>query len=116
MKQYSLDLRERLVGALDAGFRPAEAAHYFGVTTRTMSRWHQRRRMVGSAAALPRPGRTPKIGPERYPAVRAQAEAFPDATLIEHCERWFAATGVHVSQATMSRLFAKLGITHKKRP
>jgi transposase-like protein len=72
MKQYSTDLRERLVGALDAGFRPTEAAQYFGVTTRTMSRWRQRRRLAGTTAPLPRPGRTPKIAPERDSALRAR--------------------------------------------
>jgi transposase len=116
MKQYPTDLRERLVGALDAGFRPTEAAQYFGVTTRTMARWRQRRRLAGSAAPLPRTGRPPKIGPERYPALRAHAAAFPDATLADQCDRWATATGVRVSQATMSRLFAKRGIAHKKRP
>ncbi len=116
MKQYGADLRERLVGALDAGLRPTQAAQYFGVTTRTLSRWRQRARLVGSSAPRPRPGRAPKISPKRYPAMRAQVAAFPDATLAEHAERWEAATGVRVSVATLSRLFAKLDLTHKKDP
>lgn len=116
MKQYSADLRERLVGAVDAGLRPTQAVEFFGVTARTLSRWRRQRRLAGSTAPRLRPGRTPKIGPERHPALRAQVAAFPDATLAEHAERWEAATGVRVSVATLSRLFAKLGLTHKKRP
>ena len=33
MKQYSADLRERLLGAIDAGFPQAEAARLFGVVS-----------------------------------------------------------------------------------
>jgi len=31
MKQYSADLRERLLGAIDAGLPQAEAARLFGI-------------------------------------------------------------------------------------
>lgn len=64
---------------------------------------------------MPRRGRTPKILVDQHPALRAQVAAHPDATLAEHAERWLAATGVRVSPATLSRLFARLRITHKKR-
>ncbi|HEV2129002.1 MAG TPA: helix-turn-helix domain-containing protein [Thermomicrobiales bacterium] len=39
MKQYSVDLRERLLVATDAGLSQAEAARIFGVGTSTISRW-----------------------------------------------------------------------------
>jgi transposase len=58
MKQYPADFRDRLLRALDAGLARAEAARTFGVTERTMRRWQQRRREMGTVAAQPRPGRS----------------------------------------------------------
>ena len=87
MKQYSADLRERLLGAIDAGLPQAEAARLFGVGLSTIKRWRQRRQETGGVAASPRPGRSRRIGPEAEPALVAQVRAAPDATLAEHCAR-----------------------------
>jgi len=114
VKQYSADLRERLLGALDAGLGQAEAARLFGVGESTLKRWRRRRRQTGSAAPAPRPGRRPRIGPEAAPALVAQVRAAPDATLAEHCAAWERGRGVRVSTATMSRALRRLGWRLKK--
>jgi transposase len=114
MKQYSADLRERLLWAIDAGLSHAEAARLFGVSTTTIKRWKRRRRDNGSVAAQVRPGRTPLIGPEQRAALEAQLRATPDATLAEHCAVWERARGVRVSEATMSRTVTRLGWPLKK--
>jgi len=116
MKQYSTDLRERLLGAIDAGLPHAEAARFFGVCGGTIRRWRQRQRTMGSMAARPRPGRTPRIGAEQTARLRAQVATHPDATLAAHCVRWEAEQGIAVSVATMSRVIRRLGITVKKSP
>src|SRR5215203_1502697 len=116
MKQYSVDLRERLLGAIDAGLSQAEASRLFGVGTSTISRWRQQRRDTGSLAPKARPGRRPAIGPEHGDALQAQVAADPDATLAAHCTRWAEAHGVTLSVATMSRAIRRLGITLKKSP
>ena len=64
MKQYSADLRERLLGAIDAGLPQAEAARLFGVGLSTVKRWRQRRDETGAVTASPRPGRRRRIGRE----------------------------------------------------
>ena len=115
MKQYSVDLRERLLRAIDAGLPQAEAARLFGVGTTTIKRWKRRRRERGTPAPRPRPGRPPTIGPDRRAALEAQVRAAPDATLAEHCDRRAADRGVRVSPSTMSRALAKLGWPLKKR-
>jgi len=112
----SSDLRERVLAAVDAGRPMTEIVDWFGVSSRSVHRWQSWRRARGGVATLPRGGRTPKIAPARQPALRAQVGAHPDATLAEHAERWEEATGVRVSPSTLSRLFAKLRITLKKRP
>lgn len=116
MKQYSVDLRERLLSAIDAGLRQAEASRLFGVGTRTITCWRTRRATTGTVAPTPRAGRPPMIGPERAAALRTQVAASPDATLAEPCQRWAADHAVAVSVATMSRAIRRLGITVKKSP
>jgi transposase len=116
MKQYSVDLRERLLGAIDAGLSQAEAARLFGVGTATIERWRRRQRESGSLAPRPRPGRPRCIAPQHGAALTAQVHAHPDATLAEHCAQWEATQGVRVSEATMSRALARLGWPLKKSP
>ncbi|MGH8571554.1 MAG: helix-turn-helix domain-containing protein [Gammaproteobacteria bacterium] len=116
MKQYSGDCRERLLGAIDAGLPLAEAARLFRVCPSTIRRWQHRQRRTGTVAALPRPGRTPRIGPEQATALAAQVATHRDATLAAHCARWAAAHGGRLSVATMSRAIRRLGITVKKSP
>lgn len=116
MKQYSADLRERLVGAIDAGLPLAEGARIFGVCPSTIRRWRQRQRTTGTVTARLRPGRPPRIGRTQALALQTQVAAHPDATLAQHCAWWEAEQGVHVSVATMSRVIRRLGITVKKSP
>jgi transposase len=116
VKQYSVDLRERLLRAIDAGLSQAEAARRFGVGATTIKRWKRLRRERGTPAPRPRPGRPPTIGPDERAALEAQVRAAPDATLAAHCDRWAADRGVRVSPSTMSRALAKLGWPLKKRP
>jgi transposase len=116
MKQYSADLRERLLGAIDAGLPQAEAARLFGVCPSTITRWRRRLRRTGTVAASPRPGRTPRIGPAQAATLQAQVAASPDATLAAHCAQWAAEHCVQVSVATMSRVIRRLDITLKKSP
>jgi transposase len=114
VKQYSADLRERLVGAIDAGLPQAEAARLFGIGVSTIKRWRRRRRETGVVAARSRPGRRPQIDPAAMPRLIAQVRAAPDATLAEHCTRWEAATGIRVSRSTMSRALQRADWPLKK--
>ncbi len=114
MKQYSVDLRERRLRALDAGLSSAEATRLFGVSSATLQRWRRRQRLTGAVAASPRPGRPRRIERGQEAALLAQVRAAPDATLREHCAWWAAEQGVAVSEATMSRALARLGWPLKK--
>src|SRR5215213_2790185 len=83
VKQYSVDLRERLLRAIDAGLSQAEAVRLFGVGTATIARWRWRQRERGSVAPWPRQGRPRRIGRAQERALLAQVRALPDATLRE---------------------------------
>jgi len=114
-RAYSLDLRERLLRARDAGLSAAEVERTLGVSQSTQRRW--RRRVAAKTGLVPRtsPGRPRAIGVDDEKTLRAQVSAHPDATLAAHCDRWAAAQGVRVSTATMSRALARLGLPLKKR-
>jgi transposase len=114
MRPYSLDLRERIVRAVEAGATQVAVAEAFSVGRATVQRYVAQRRR-GSLAPRPIPGRAARIGAAQGPALRAQLDATPDATLAEHCGRWAGDQGVRVSVATMQRAIARLGWTRKKR-
>ena len=114
MKQYSSDLRERALRQVDAGRAVGEVAELFGVHRTTLLRWRWQRER-GEVGPRPRPGRPPTIGRAQHPALLAQVQATPDATLAEHCATWGATTGVPVSMATMCRALQRLDWSLKKR-
>ena len=115
MKAYSVDLRERVLAAVDGGMGRGEAVRVFGVSLATIKRYLRRRRETGGLAPSPRRG-LPSV---KLAALRVglvpQLEAHPDATLVEHCRLWEAEHGMAVSEATMSRAITALGWTRKKR-
>src|SRR5438067_9308378 len=114
MRAYSVDLRERVVGAVEAGAPQTVAARTFGVGRATVRRWLDRQQRTGGLAPSRRPGAAPAIGPDEAPALRDQVAAAPDATLAEHCEAWAGARGVRLSVSAMHRTLRRLGITRKK--
>jgi transposase len=115
VRAYSVDLRERIVAAVDAGQAREAVARRFGVSLTTVGNYLRLRRATGGLAPRPRRGDQPAIGAGRYPALVAQLEAAPDATLEERCARWAATTGQAVSVSTMWRTIARAEWTYKKR-
>src|SRR3954469_8711312 len=109
MRAYSMDLRERIVAAVDAGLPQAQAAERFGVSLRTVERYLSRRRRSGSLAATEQ-----RHGPERTVSRGLQASlpgplyAVADATLAEHVAAFIAAGGQRVSLSAMSRAISGL--------
>lgn len=114
MRAYSLDLRQRIIVALEAGQPVGEVASRFAVSSRTVRRYRQRWRDEGSVSARTSPGRPPLILPEQHEALRALVLAMPDATLSDYCQHWAGATGVVVSEATLCRVLQNLELTRKK--
>ena len=111
---YSLDLRERVVTATEQGMTIPQAAALFQVSDATIERWRRRARETGELMPRTSPGRPRAIPGEWEADVRAQLDLMPDATLVQHCQRWQATHGVKVSPATMCRTLQRLGWTLKK--
>ena len=104
-----MDLRERVVAAVDAGMTQLQAAALFGVSLRTVERYLARRRAIGSLAATEqRHGREPTVRRRLLAWLPARLAAAADATLAEHVAAFVAAGGQPVSLASMSRAIASL--------
>ena len=97
MRAYSMDLRERVVAAVDAGMTQEQAAATFRVSVNTVARYLARRRDTGSLA--PTPYRHGPV-PEKKQRLPARLTVAADATLAEHTAAFTADEGVVVSRAT----------------
>lgn len=112
---YSLDLRERVLAAVDRGLSRTQIAQQFQVGRATITNWVTLRRDRGSLAAQSSPGRPRTIGVAEAEGLRAQLTAQPDATLPEHVRLWtLQHPNASLSTATMSRAIQRLGWTRKK--
>jgi transposase len=116
MKAYSQDLRQRVLRAIDAGQSQAEVAQMFAVSLATIKRYLKQRRETGHVLPKAIPGRPARKGAVLQTHLRAQLEAYPDATREEHCRLFQATHGIQVSTASISRARAALNWTRKKRP
>ena len=106
-----MDLRERVVAAVDGGMSQEQAAVVFGVSVNTVGRYLARRRDIGSLApTMQRHGPEPKKKQRLHAWLPARLEVAADATLAEHAVAFAAAEGVEVSLATMSRAIADLPV------
>ncbi len=116
MKAYSVDLRERVVAAVNKGLSKQAVAETYGVGLATVKRWVARRKRGPDDDLAPRtpPGPGPSIGPEHAQALTAQLEANPTATTEKHAELWNEAHGTRLSQWTLGRAIRRLGWTRKK--
>jgi transposase len=115
MKAYSMDLRAKVLRAVDQGYTREEVVKFLGVSQATIKRYLKQRRETGSVAPKPIPGRSPKkLGPLQAELV-AQLQAHDDLGLEEQCGLWEQSHGVRVSTATMSRAIKRVGWTRKKR-
>lgn len=117
MKAYSIDLRQRIVLAVERGEdSQAEVAAQYDVSLSSVERFVRQWRTTESVAPSSEP-RGPKRKLEPYGAwLRAEVKRQPDATLAELCERLARAHGVEVHSSLMWRELQILALPLKKVP
>jgi transposase len=111
MAAYSMDLRARVVRALDSGLRPEAVAARYEVSRAWVYRLAQRRRDTGSIA--PRKQtifRRRSLTSDQEMRLVALITARPDATLIELQH----ALPTRAALSTLWRTIDRLGLTVKK--
>jgi transposase len=111
----SMDLRVRLLAAIDEGMSCRSAAARFGVAPSTAIRWQARRRETGTFAPRPQGGdmRSRRVE-ERREDILALWEARKDISL-EELRQALVEVGLTVSVAGLHRFFVRHGMTRKKR-
>lgn len=114
-QSLSMDLRSRLLAAVDDGMSCRGAAARFGVAPSTAIRWQAQRRETGSFAPKPQGGdmRSRRVE-ERGDDILALWAARKDITL-EELRAGLAEIGLLVSVAGLHRFFVRRGMTRKKR-
>ena len=117
MKPISIDLRERIVEAVEnKEGTNEEIAERFKVCRALLQKLLKQKKETGRIEPLPHGG-----GPQ--PKLDAEAEALignrvlekPDATLAELCAYLKKKRKIEISESTMCRLLQKLELTRKKK-
>lgn len=111
---YGLDLRERIVAAVEAGHSKKAVTRLYGVHITTVESYLEKQRLGTLHEVGRSSGRPPRVGPIHEQQLLKQLEEYRDATLVEHARMLEEATGLKVSFKTVDRVFRRYKITHKK--
>lgn len=113
MKTLSLDLRERILAAYDAGHDSRDTvAARFRVSVGMVKKLLQQRRRIGDLRPQHhRAGRKPKIQAAQRLQLRQQLATKPDLTLAELRTR----TGLNCTLPAIHYVLIEMGLTFKKR-
>jgi len=111
----SMDLRSRLLAAIDSGLSCRAAAARFGVAPSTAIRWQAQRRDTGDFAPKPQGDdmRSRRVE-ERAGDILAIWEERKDISLDE-LRLALREVGLTISVAGLHRFFVRRGMTRKKR-
>ncbi len=115
-KPYSMDLRERVVVAVENGMSTRAAAARFSIGVATAGAWARLKRATGEV-------RPAKQGKPKGSVLDAHTDFIldilkeaPDTTLDEMVERLRQERGVTVVRTAVWKFLARRGQTHKQRP
>jgi transposase len=115
-KPYGMDLRERVVAAVEGGMSTRQAAARFAIGIATAGAWARLKRATGDV-------RPAKQGKPKGSVLDAHADfilgtlaAAPDTTLDEMVERLRNKRDVAIVRSAVWKFLNRHGQTHKKRP
>jgi len=115
-KPYSMDLRARVVAAIEGGMSTRAAAARFSIGIATAGAWARLKRATGAV-------RPAKQGKPKGSVLDAHADFIlgalreaPDTTLDEMVERLREERAVAVVRTAVWKFLDRRGQTHKKRP
>ena len=114
-RAYGLDLRRRVIEAIDSGMSARKAAGRFAVGVATAISWHRRWREQGSLE----PGRQGKPSRSRLEPhedfIVALMQEQPDIALHEMVDRLAEVRGLRVGKTTLWKFLNRHGWTYKKK-
>jgi len=112
-KAYSVDLRLRVLGALDAGLSKMQAHQTFQISRSTIDDWLKLRAQTGSVQAPERRCSGRGLGAQE--GFRVFAERHAHSTLEQMRQAWQQETQQSLSTMSFSRALRERGYTRKKR-
>src|SRR4028119_1195998 len=112
-KAYSLDLRLRVLAAIDAGLSKMQAHRTFHISRSTIDDWLKLRTQTGSVQVPERRSGRHSLGAQE--GFRAFAERHQHSTLEQMRQAWQQETQQRVSTMSFSRALRQRGYTRKKR-
>ncbi|MBM4419971.1 MAG: hypothetical protein FJ033_16950 [Chloroflexi bacterium] len=116
MRALSLDLRERILGALKTEPSSLIVAKRFGVSASSVRKLRLKVQRTGEVEAGVAPGRERLVQGADEERLRRLVRQYPDATLNVLCELLADQGAVVVSETTMWRQLGRMGLSLKKRP
>lgn len=114
VRPYSLDLRNRVVAAVENGQTCRAAAELFDVSVASVVKWSQRARVTGSAAAKPMGGKRPVLLAGQRAFILDRIEAVPNLTLRALAGE-LAERGIVVSYGAIWAFVHREGLSFKKK-
>ena len=114
-RPLSIDLRDRLILAVEGGMSRGSAAERFGIAASTAIKWVDQWRRTGHVRPRSQGGDNRSHRIEAHAEeILALVEEAPDMTLAEIAAHLKNEHGLRVSQSTVWRFFDRRGITFKK--
>jgi len=114
MSGYGLDLRNRIVEAVNEGESKSSVARRFKVDESTVRRYVKRAK-AGCLEAKKASGPKSWLDKEGAEILRQQVKEHNDWTLEQHAEGLCKSTGLSVKKSAIGKYFKQLKITRKKR-
>lgn len=115
-KPHPIELRKRVVAHVEEGFTHRSTAIHFKVSPKFVNDMVKLKKDTGSLEARPIGNNKNHGKIAKYTAyIEAILAETSDLTLMELSAKLEAEKGVSIHYSTISRLLAKLGLTHKKR-
>jgi transposase len=116
MRPYSLDLRERVLAALEAGQSSPKVAVRFGVSESFVRKLRIRLAEHGHFEWFPPPGRARLLNEKDEERLCLLALEHADSTLAELRELAASKLGLTISLTIVGRRLREMGMTRKKSP
>lgn len=115
-KPYSLDLRERVVAALEDGLSTRQAAARFSIGIATAGEWGRLKRSQGDVKPAKQGKPKGSVLDVHADFILGALSEKADLTLDELVERLAAERDVRVVRTAVWKFLDRHGQTHKKRP
>jgi transposase len=113
---YSMDLRERVIAAVEGGMSTRQAAARFSIGIATAGAWARLKRSTGAVSPAKQGKPKGSVLDAHADFIFALIDKAPDTTLEEIAERLAEKRGVTVVSTAVWKFLDRHAMTHKKRP